>query len=268
VHISSIFTYPIKSCARLEHTEIALDKYGPVWDRRWMVVDSDGIFLTQRELSALALIQPRIEGDQLAIIAPGMPEICVPLAREAGEVWRVEVWKDTCAAWDEGDEIANWLSDYLNVDTRLVRMADGFVRQVDTTYAPENTPTTFTDAFPLLILSEASLEELNRHMVERGKEPVPISRFRPNLVVAGTEPFAEDIWRTVQIGDVTIDVVKPCARCATTTVDQLTGKVPDVTEPLGTLNTFRKQNGKVLFAQNAIHRAPGVVRVGDIITVL
>jgi uncharacterized protein len=131
------------------------------------------------------------------------------------------------------------------------------------TYASENTPVGFADAFPLLIVSEASLDELNRHMIERGKDPVPMTRFRPNIVVSGVEAFAEDSWRTVQIGDVTIDVVKPCARCVTTTVDQLTGTIPDVAEPLGTLNTFRKHNGKVMFAQNAIHRAPGVLKVGN-----
>ena len=198
----------------------------------------------------------------MSITAPGMPEIRLPLEREPGDVWRVQVFDDVCAAWDEGDELADWLSDYLGTDARLARMADGFVRPVDTTYAPENTPFGFADGFPVLIVSEASLEELNRRMVERGKQPVPMSRFRPNLVVAGTTAFAEDSWRAIQIGAVILDVLKPCARCVTTTVDQLTGTVPDVTEPLGTLNTFRKQGSKVMFAQNAVHRAPGTVRVG------
>lgn len=263
MQISEIFTYPIKSCGRLSHTEIELDARGPIWDRRWMVVDSDGIFITQREISALALVQPDFVNDELTINAPNMPEMCVPLERDEGEVWRVQIFKDTCAAWDEGEDVAEWLSDFLKVDARLARMADDFVRAVDTSYAPPNTPVGFADGYPILIVSEASLDELNRRIVERGKQSVPMSRFRPNLVVAGAEAFAEDSWRTVQIGDVTIDVVKPCARCVIPTVDQLTGTVPDVTEPTATLNTFRKQNGKVMFAQNAIHRAPGVLRVGD-----
>lgn len=266
--LSQIFTYPIKSCGALSHREIELGARGPLFDRQWMVVDSDGLFITQRELPQLAVIQPRFENHYLYISAPGMPEMTVPLEREAGEIWRVEVWRDTCNAWDEGDEIAIWLSDYLNVDARLVRMADGYVRQVDTTYAPEDTPVGFADAFPLLIGSESSLNELNRHMTARGKALIPMGRFRPNLVVSGADAFAEDSWRTVRIGEVTIDVVKPCARCATTTVDQATGTVPDTAEPLATLNTFRKQNGKVMFAQNAIHRAPGVLRVGDAIEVI
>jgi uncharacterized protein len=263
--LSSIFTYPIKSCGRLEHTEIALDARGPLWDRRWMVVDSDGKVITQREISSLALVQPRFENGDMAITAPNMPEMRIPLARDAGEIWRVDLWDDICAAWDEGDDLAEWFSDYLNVDARLVRMADDFVRPVDPDYAPPNTPVGFADGYPILIVSEASLDELNRHIVERGKEPVPMSRFRPNLVVSGASAFAEDSWGAVQVGDVTLDVVKPCARCVLTTVDQLTGTVPDTAEPLGTLNTFRKQNGKVMFAQNAIHRAPGMLRVGDAI---
>jgi uncharacterized protein len=266
--LSAIYTYPIKSCGRLEHTEITLDERGPAWDRRWMVVDSDGSGLTQRELPAMALIQPRFEGDQLALTAPGMPEICVPLQHATRQIRQVDLWKDFCDAWDEGDDVSNWFSDYLSVDVRLARMAEGYVRPVDPNYAPENTPTRFTDGFPLLIVSEASLEELNRRLVERGKEALPMARFRPNLVVSGAEAFAEDTWKTVQIGELTLDVVKPCARCVLTTVDPATGTIPDAAEPLATLNTFRKQNGKVMFAQNAIHHTPGTLRVGDQIEVV
>jgi uncharacterized protein YcbX len=261
--LAKLFTYPIKSCGSLSHTEIALDTRGPVWDRRWMVVDSDGKVITQREIASLALVQPRFEDGNLAITAPNMPEMCIPLKCEAGEIWRVQVWDDICAAWDEGDELAEWFSDYMNVDARLVRMADDFVRPVDPDYAPPNTPVGFSDGFPLLIVSEASLDDLNRRLVERGKPSVPMSRFRPNIVVSGASAFAEDSWDAVQIGEVTLDVVKPCARCVMTTVDPMTGTVPDTAEPLATLNTFRKQNGKVMFAQNAIHRAPGKLRVGD-----
>lgn len=266
MHLSGIFTYPIKSCGGLSHTEIALDTRGPIWDRRWMVTDSEGMFITQRELPQLAIVQPRFDGDNLVLSAPGMSDLALPLERELGDVWRVQVWRDTCAAWDEGDEVSNWLSDFLNADARLVRMADDFVRPVDTTYAPPNTPVGFADAYPLLIVSEASLDDLNQHLTERGKDTLPMSRFRPNLVVSGATAFAEDSWKTVQIGEVTIDVVKPCARCAIPSVDQATGTVPDTAEPLATLNTFRKQNGKVMFAQNAIHHAPGVLRLGDAIT--
>jgi len=265
--LTHIHTYPIKSCGALSHTWIELDKRGPVWDRRWMVVDSEGVFVTQRELPALALIQPQVEDGCLKLCAPGMSDMRVPLRRDAAPCQLVRVWKDTCEAWDEGNDLAGWFSDYLHTDARLVRMAHDYARPVDPRYARQPAQTGFADAFPLLVVSEASLAELNRHLVDRGCAPIPMSRFRPNLVVTGCAPFAEDTWHTVRIGTVTLDIVKPCARCVTTTVDQATGTVPDAAEPLATLNTFRKQDGKVMFAQNAIHRAPGVVAVGDTLVI-
>jgi uncharacterized protein len=265
--LTHIYTYPIKSCGALSHTRIELDARGPVWDRRWMIVDTDGIFITQREIPALALVQPQIERDHLWLSAPGMTGIDVPIQRSAGPCRYVQVWQDVCEALDEGDDVAAWVSDYLDYDARLVRMPDGYVRQVDPKYARQPAQTGFADAFPLLIASEPSLAELNRRLVERGRDAVPISRFRPNLVVSGCEPFAEDTWHTVEIGPITLDIVKPCARCATTTVDQATGTIPDSAEPLATLNTFRKRDGKVMFAQNAIHRATGILEVGSAVMV-
>ncbi|MCC7448158.1 MAG: MOSC N-terminal beta barrel domain-containing protein [Anaerolineae bacterium] len=267
IMLTHIHTYPIKSCGALSHTRIELDKRGPVWDRRWMVVDSAGVFITQRELPALALIQPAFEDGYMKLRAPGMADTRVPLHRDTAPCRVVRVWKDTCEAWDEGDDLAGWFSDYLHTEARLVRMTDNYVRRVDPRYARQPAQTGFADAFPLLIVSEASLAELNRHLVDRGSAPVPMSRFRPNLVVSGCAPFAEDTWQTIRIGTVILDIVKPCARCVTTTVDQATGTIPDVSEPLAALKTFRKQDGKVMFAQNTIHRAPGVVAVGDVLAV-
>jgi uncharacterized protein len=274
---AALFTYPIKSCAPLSHSRIELDTYGPLWDRYWMIVDEDGEFLTQREVPTMALIQPAFEDSCLRLSAPSMPTAYVPLQAlqpsrlsPYGETTSrlVTVWRDTCQAWDEGDELAMWLSDFMHLKVRLVRMADDYRRGVDSKFAPQPAETRFTDGFPLLIVSEASLDELNNRLVERRAEPVPMGRFRPNLVVTGCDAFAEDTWRTVQIGSVILDIVKPCARCVLTTVDPKTGTVPDPAEPLATLNTFRKRNGKVMFAQNAIHRAPGTLVVGDHIDVI
>jgi uncharacterized protein YcbX len=177
------------------------------------------------------------------------------------------VWDDICNAWDEGDELAGWLSDYLHAEVRLVRMGGNYERPVDTRYARQPAQASFSDGFPVLIVSQASLDELNLRLMERGSDPVPVTRFRPNLVVTDCDAFAEDTWDVVQIGSVTLDIVKPCARCVTTTVDQATGTVPDHTEPLATLNTFRKQGSKVMFAQNAIHHAPGSLAVGDVVLI-
>jgi hypothetical protein len=261
--LSGMYTYPIKSCAALRHESAALDSFGLPYDRRWMIINPDGMFQTQRELPALALIQPAVEADALTLSAPGLPTMRAPL-HYAGQVSRqVEVWGDVCEAWDEGDALAEWLSDYLGTATRLVRMTDDFVRPVDPDYAPQPARTAFSDGFPLLLVSEASLDDLNSRLIERGKQPIPMSRFRPNLVVSESMAYAEDDWKTLTISGVTLDVVKPCARCATTTVDQATGTVPDHAEPLATLNTYRKINGKVYFAQNVIHRTLGTLRVGD-----
>lgn len=267
IQITGLHTYPIKSCGGLSHTEIKFDERGPIWDRRWMVVEPDGMFVTQRELPHLALIQPSFEGEQMRLTAPGMSDLCVPLQRAPEPTRAVQVWQSVCEAWDEGGNAAEWFSDFLKVDLRLVRIADDFQRVIDTEHsrlsARERVHTAFADGYPVLIAAEESLAELNRRLVERGAASVPMNRFRPNIVVAGGAAFAEDGWRTVHIGRMVLDVVKPCARCAIPTVDQQTGEIPDVQEPTATLNTFRKQEGKVMFAQNAIHREPGVLRVGD-----
>ncbi len=268
MHISALYTYPIKSCAGLSHEEIELDSRGPLWDRCWMLVDSEGKFMTQREFPGMALIQPAFKGDTMSLTAPGMPEACIPLQQEHVEHRDVQIWDDRCQAWDEGDDLARWFSDYLKTNVRLVRFAEDFYRTVNPKYARRPAETSFSDGFPLLILSETSLAELNRRLVERDKEALPMRRFRPNMVIADSDAFAEDTWRTIRAGEVLIDVVKPCARCFITTVDPATGTVPDAAEPLATLNTFRKQNGKVMFAQNAIHHAPGTLHIGNPLEVL
>lgn len=230
-----------------------------------MVVNPEGRFLTQREHPRLAVVQPSLEAHYLRLRAPARSEVRVPLRREPGEVRRVRVWDDDCEAWDEGEGAAGFFSDHLGAPVRLVRMADAFVRPVD---APQTAQTGFADAFPLLVLSEASLEELNRRLVERERSPVPMSRFRPNVVLTGCPGFAEDGWEAIRIGEMTLDVVKPCARCVTTTVDQARGEVRDHQEPLATLATFRRRGDGVVFGQNAVHRGPGRLAVGDVVAPL
>lgn len=272
LRVTALYTYPVKSCARLVHDTIALEARGPVYDRRWMVVSAapgeEGRFLTQRELPNLALAQPALSADALCLTAPGLPEIRVPLERDNGATKRVVVWRDTCDAVDEGDEAAGWFSELIGYPARLVRMADGYVRRVDPRYSPEFAQVGFADAYPLLIIQQASLDDLNQRLAARGKAPVPMSRFRPSIVIDGGAPFAEDNWRRIEIAGLPLDIVKPCARCVTTTVDQAAGRIPDHEEPLATLATFRKSERGVLFGQNAVHRALGCLRVGDGVRVL
>jgi len=232
-----------------------------------MVVDSNGTYTSQRELPQMALIQPAIDGNCMQLTAPAMTPVRLPLMHEPAPTRKVEIWDDICEAWDEGRDVASWLSDFLHNDVRLVRLSNVHNRPVDERYATRPAQATFNDGFPVLIVSQAALDELNQRLMERGSDPIPITRFRPNLVVTACDAFAEDTWQTVQIGNLMFDIVKPCARCVITTVDPATGTVPDVAEPLATLNTFRKLGNKVMFAQNAIHHGQGTIAVGDMVLI-
>ena len=262
--VSALYVYPVKSCRGTSLAAATLDARGIVGDRQFMLVDPRGQFLTQRELPRLALVEPRADslddGAALRLTAPGAADFSHTI-RGDGDVRDVVVWDDECRAIDQGDEVGRWFSDFLETECRLVRMAGDFVRQVDQRYAPRPTDHVgFSDGFPLLLISEASLAELNSRLAA----PVPMDRFRPNIVVAGCEPFAEDRWRSIRIGDVTLAVVKPCARCKITMVDQKTAAASKEKEPLHTLATYRKLSGSgVMFGQNVIHAEAGLLRVGD-----
>jgi uncharacterized protein YcbX len=169
---------------------------------------------------------------------------------------------------DEGLEAAEWFGDLLDAEVRLVRLPDAAARRVSPKYAPLPSWTTFTDGYPALLASEESLADLNHRLHNRGHFPIEMRRFRPNIVVAGVSAYAEDTWRRVQLGALPFEVVKPCARCAITTVDPGRGEVLDPAEPLATLATYRRIGGKVMFGQNVIHRSEGVLRVGDALMVV
>jgi uncharacterized protein YcbX len=227
-----------------------------------MIVDEAGRFRTQRELPRMALIVPRLDGARLTVEAPGMPALALAL-RSEGERRAVTIWDDACEAIDQGDEAAEWLGDFLAAPARLVRIADDFVRHVDRTYAGPDDQVGFADGFPFLLASEASLADLNARM----ERPLEMIRFRPNIVVDGVAPFEEDGWTRIRIGGIGFGVVKPCARCPITTVDQLTAERAQ--EPLRTLATYRHVRGKgVMFGQNLIHDRAGVVHVGDALEVV
>ena len=269
IRVTGLYVYPIKSCGGLTLERTQLEARGPVYDRRWMIVDGHGTFVSQRELPRLALIQPSFAGDMLALTAPAMPPIAVPLQQQAtARKLPVVVWRDACLGLDEGDAVADWFSAFLDAPVRLVRMADGFVRPVDRRYAREAAQVGFADAYPLLLIGQASLDDLNARLKARGKAALPMNRFRPNVVVAASPAYAEDDWRLIRVGEVLLDLVKPCARCVTTTVDQSRGEVTDKDEPLATLATYRRGANGVLFGQNAIHRSLGVLTVGDEVKLL
>jgi len=266
IAVTALHVYPVKSCAGVALARAEVGPRGIRQDREYMVVEAaTGAFLTPRELPRMALIRPALADGRLRLEAPGMPPIGVaPVPDGEGEAREVVVWKDACRAVDQGDEVAAWLGEFLGIDCRLVRMADDHVRRVDPAYATgERDQVGFADGYPFLLISEESLADLNGRLAE----PLPMNRFRPNLVVAGGgAPFLEDGWRRVRIGGLGFAVVKPCARCAITTTDQATGARGK--EPLRTLATFRRGERGVLFGQNLIHDGEGEIAVGDRVTVL
>jgi uncharacterized protein YcbX len=272
IEISALYTYPIKSCAGLSHDTRTLDKRGLAYDRHWMIVtpaQGTGLFLTGRENPKMALVQPSFEGNELVISIPNHGSMRVPLVQDVSKMpVEVVVWDDVCQAIDEGNAVAEWLSDFLGQKVRLVAMADRFTRVIDTEYTTTPTQTAFGDGYPLLLISEASLNDLNTRLVTRGKNRVEMKAFRPNAVVKGCEAFAEDTWKHVLLGDVPFDVVKPCKRCAMTTIDWNTGTIPDAKEPTATLADYRRYNGGVIFGQNIVHRGTGELQVGQIVTIL
>jgi uncharacterized protein YcbX len=263
VTVSALYYYPIKSCGGISVTGADVESRGFRYDRMCMVTDPEGGFLTQRDHPRLALIRPRVVGSTLVLSGPGLADLELELA-DTGPASTVKVWDDSCLAVDQGDPAGVWLSRFLGVPCRLVRMQKDHVRPIDPDYATgEDDQVGFADGFPFLLISQASLADLNSRLAE----PLPMNRFRPNIVVDGCAAFAEDGWKHIRIGDMTFSVVKPCARCVVTTTDQATAERDQ--EPLRTLATYRQvPNRGVMFGQNLIHRGTGTIRTGDRVDVV
>ncbi len=258
--LDQIVVYPVKGAGGTSPTEARVDDFGLHLDRRWMLVDGDGIFLSQRNHPHLALLRPRIREGALVLDAPGMDPLALPMEAE-GAVRDVRVWDATVEAVEVDGGADEWIEAFLGEPARLVFMPESTLRPVGGGYAADGR-VSFADGFPFLLLSRESLEELNRRL----DRPVPMNRFRPNLVVKGVRPHAEDAWRRIRIGEVELDVVKPCGRCAVTTVDQDSGRRG--AEPLRTLSRYRKHDGKTWFGQYLVHRGKGTLGGGDPVEVL
>jgi uncharacterized protein len=261
MQLSEIHSYPLKSAGGMAHSEVRLDDRGPLGDRRWMLVGADAVFLSQRTLPRMALIFVQQGFPNLVCAAPGMRMLRV-VPPEDGRMIFVRLFDDEVQVVECAHEAASWFSDFLAHPCRLVYQPARSLRPVDPDFAPPATPVSLADAFPLLLISEGSLEDLNARLAD----PVKMNRFRPNLVVRESDPFAEDGWRRIRIGEVEFSVVKPCARCTIPSVDPQTGIMGK--EPLLTLAKYRRVQNKILFGQNLLHRTAGVVRVGDAVTVL
>ncbi len=256
IEVAALYVYPVKSCAGIRCEQATLDVRGLQHDRGWMVVDEHDEFVTQREHPRLALVSPQLDADILRLTTPEGHTLAIPTAGVTGLTRQVRVWHEMCEAVDQGNEAAQFFSDWLGEAVRLVKMADNCERQVNPSYAQTPVVTGFSDGFPLLLISEASLDDLNARL----DTPLPMNRFRPNLVVKGCNRFAEDGWHQLKIGNIVFHVAKPCDRCAVTTIDQTTGARG--VEPLRTLATYRRAGAKVFFGQNIMHRSTGTIAVG------
>jgi uncharacterized protein YcbX len=265
--LASIHIYPLKSCAPLTLDESIVQTRGLARDRRWMIVDANDRFLTGRQQPRLTLISALPRGEALHLSAPGMPDLQVEAPR-AGSRVASEVWGAPVNPLLAADAAHDWVSTFLGGPFRLVHMDSDCVRPMkakyDGKYGEDGDEVSFADGFPLLLISQAALDQLN----EKLAAPVPILRFRPNLVVAGTAPHAEDTWRRIRIGTIAFDVLKPCIRCVFTTVDFERGTFDPAGEPLRTLITYRRSKEGVSFGQNLIPRGRGRVACGDRVDVL
>ena len=262
IRVADLFVYPIKSCGGSAVETAEVDAFGFRNDRRWMIVDENGRFLTQRTVPLLATIRAGISDGRLSLRAAGWESLAVDAFPESAAAERVTVWRDTVDALPVGEEADAWLSSVLGRPARLVWMPDSTLRPPKRDPAGVSPRISFADAYSFLVVSRESLDALNARLAE----PLPMNRFRPNIVVEGAGPFAEDGWGVVRVGEIELDAAGPCARCATTTTDQETGARG--VEPLRTLATFRREGSEVMFGQNANHRGTGTVRRGDMVEVL
>lgn len=256
--------YPIKSLGGIRLDEAVVQERGLEFDRRWMLVDKQGHFLTQRKHANMALLQVALSDEGLVVYHKKYTDrqILIPFKTHSFQQMTVTVWGDQVPAQLVDSQISRWFSEQLDMECDLVYMPDSVQRKVDPGYAVHQESVSFADAMPYLLIGQASLDDLNSRL----DEPVPMNRFRPNLVIAGGQPFQEDEWERISIGSAEFKITKPCARCVLTTVDQQSAEKGK--EPLKTLSKYRKVGGQVLFGQNMLLLSGGEIRTGDEVRIL
>jgi uncharacterized protein YcbX len=272
LRVTALYVYPVKSCRGLAVNSAVVDARGFAGDRRFMVVDAQGQFLTQRAHPRMALIETALTAEKLTLSSVSQGSVSVSLSGLRSPVSSVSVWKDSVTADDCGEAPAQWLGDFLGLSCRLVRAGLAYSRPIPRQKIPAGLDVpggsphevSFADAFPFLAISEESLADLNARL----DSPLPMDRFRPNLVVAGGAPYSEDTWSRFRIGEVVFHGTTRCGRCVVTTTDQLTAERAQ--EPLRTLSTYRRDTeGTVMFGRNLIHETKaGRVSVGDAVELL
>ncbi|MFJ4537302.1 MOSC domain-containing protein [Streptomyces tibetensis] len=270
-HLHSIHVHPVKAVRGLAPRQAVVEPWGLAGDRRWVLIDHGGKVVTQRQQPRLALVAAGLlPGGGVRLSAPGMPPLAVPVPRPSVTV-PVEIFRDKVEAVPAEDEAAHaWCSSHLGIEVRLVHLDDPATRRpIAPEYARPGETVSFADGFPLLLTTTASLDALNSLIAQgeyAGEGPLPMNRFRPNVVVTGTPAWAEDDWSRLAIGDVPFRVAKTCGRCVVTTTDQDTGERGR--EPLFSLGRHRRRDGKLVFGQNLVPLSRGTIRVGDPLRIL
>lgn len=254
--VSALYIYPVKSLGGISLDSALVLPKGLQHDRRWMLVDENNQFLTQRVHSSMAFFKTALQEGGIVVRHKSGSEILIPF-QCSGAMVKATIWNDEVLVQEVSPEHHEWFSHWLGMKCKLVQFPEGHERRVDPEYAMADDQTSLSDAYPVLVISQASLDDLNRRL----EQPVPMNRFRPNIVVEGSEPFEEDGWKEFSVSDARFAGVKPCARCVMTTVDQETGLTGE--EPLRTLSTFRKQGNKVMFGQNLLVMQQGRISVGN-----
>ncbi len=258
--LSEIWRYPVKSMRGTPCNTISIDSRGPAYDRHWMLVDQQGHFLTQRQNPQMALIQATLTDGKLSLQTANDSRTVRPIDNPA--LLPVTIWRDQCQALHIDPETDAWLSQQLKQPCRLVEMPKDTTRAVDPRYASPKDQVGFADGYPFLLITQASLDHLNQRL----ETPIGMQRFRPNLVITGSPPHAEDAWREIRIGDISFRVAKPCTRCIIPSIDPDTAERNP--EPLKTLLTYRQHKHKILFGQNLLHNTTGVLHVGSSVEVI
>lgn len=266
--VTELNFYPVKSCAGTALESAQVGEKGIKYDRHWLLVDANGKAITQRDFPQMALVKPVVETTNqgspatLGLSAPLHDTIKIEETQDGDRI-NVEIWGDICKAVDQGNEAAQWFSHYLQCPCRLVVMASEHMRQVEQKYATSDSDQVgFADGYPLLLLSQESLTDLNSRL----DEPLPMNRFRPNVVVSGCHSYAEDTWHKIRIGSISFTCAKLCARCVMTTINQ--SNATKGSEPLKTMAKYRNVENKLMFGVNLIHHSEGQIAVGDRVELL
>lgn len=263
ITVASLHVYPVKGLKGVELSEARCTERGIEHDRRWMVVDREGEFLSQREHPKMATVWTDLEDGALILSAPDCDAVEVPIERDRPAPLKVRVWNSVCDAAPASQAADAWLSDYLGLECRLVFMPDRSRRYSNPAFAGEGKEVGFADGYAYLVTGEASLADLNARLAANGHPALPMNRFRPNIVVRGAAAFAEDGWRNIRVGEAVLRAAKPCGRCQVTTTDQATGEIRGP-EPLATLSTYRESREfGVMFGMNFVTLRGGRIRVGD-----